>query len=180
MPQTDEDAKLAAVFGFDSAALIANREGRMTASQRRKVLKRGGLAVVVRAGQTLVTGAACGALFYLDAPILILILALILLGIPALLFAESTFGILRAVLADLRTGEVLVAPSRVKHARHTRTLYVERTIFRNLTRAEFNAFRNRGRYRVYYAARSKVILSVEPVADDDPIPDSWRHSTDNF
>jgi hypothetical protein len=180
MSQADEGAKLAKIFGFDTAALNANREGRMTAPQRRKVLRRGGMAVVGRAVQTLVTGAACGALIYLDAPMLILLFGLILLGLPGLLFAESTCSILLAVLADLRTGEVRVAPSRVKHARHTRTLYVERTIFRNVTRAEYNAFRSRGRYRVYYAARSKVILSAETVAADAPIPDSWRHSTDNF
>ena len=180
MPQIDEDVKLAAIFGFDTAALIANREGRMTTSQRRKVRRKGFVAVTRRAAQTLIAGVAFGALFYWNVPILAQIVGLILLGLPMLLLAESTFSILRAVLADLRTGDVLVAPSRVKHARNTRTLYVERTIFRNISCAEFNAFQSRGRYRVYYAARSKIILSAETVADNDPIPDSWRHSTDQF
>jgi hypothetical protein len=180
MSQTNEDAKLASVFNFDNETLESNRKGQMTKSQRNRILKRFYLIFIRRVFYALLLGYLTSIIIRQGAWPVFIILTLIILGIPAMFFAESAFQVWWALRNDLRDNTVRTVASRVKHGKYTRALYIERVIFRVVPPREFNVFQERGRYRLYYSPRTKVILSAETVDENAKIENSWGHPTDTF
>ena len=176
---------LAEALNFTQSTLKANRNGRMTHEQTEIVRQQSYARLRKYAGKLLIRLGILVAyvgIAYVINPFatttVVLLIGGCLFGLPAFF---QTIDI-RDAWSDLRTDinqrEVKMVVGRVKFAQYgekaRHLIHIERQTFHDLPEQVLSVFTAGERYRIYYSAKTKIILSAEPIDPNARIDDSWE------
>ena len=172
------DARLVEIYDIDEASLKTNRSGRMTDKQRQRLqtlrwqrIRRYGMTAIVALILWLASGFfSTGGVFGLVVNFIRIILLLVVLTQIGRIVSHH-----RRTNREISDGRVLMYPGRLNKVvwYGTRIMYCERGTFYKLSDAEWDAFDDYGRYRVFCTPYTKTIVGAQPVHRDEPLPEAW-------
>jgi len=172
MRQTEVDSMLATALKFSHDDLIANRDGYMTKKQRKRLHRIGLSQYLPSAVGSIVFGAAfflCLSLFLMALRDDTLSILLATFGFMSLWLAGYAYVQWRKFKADLEKGAVELTEGQIRlniygFSRHIGfSIGIEKQSF-SVKRGILLAFKNGEPYRIYYAPRTRTLLSAEQIS----------------
>lgn len=165
---------LAHALRFNHADVVANRAGKMTDAQVSRIRRITHTRLRHHAGQlllrlTLLIGYVIVAYLInpITAPSVVLLIGGCLFGLPSLFQVIDLYDCWRDMRTDLRTRAVRKIRGCIKLALYDvksgGTLHIGKYHFHRLPKSVINAFTQGEYYYLYYAPKTQIILSAEPL-----------------